>query len=189
VRWVTVVGALLVATLVVEVVVFVLVAQWIGLAWALGIALATTLLGGWLLRREGVRAWRRFRDAVQAGRPPGRPATDGVVGLAGALMLTAPGFVSDVVGLVLLLPPSRRLAGGAVQRVVERRMSPALAGDIFGPRRVRARRGPTTSRNTAPDQVRTGDNSAETSRPKSADALPAAIEGEVLPPADEPGTR
>jgi UPF0716 protein FxsA len=189
VRWVTVVGALLVATLVVEVVVFVLVAQWIGLAWALGIALATTLLGGWLLRREGVRAWRRFRDAVQAERPPGRPATDGVVGLAGALMLTAPGFVSDLVGLVLLLPPSRRLAGGAVQRVVERRMSPALAGDIFGPRRVRARRGPTTSRNTAPDPVRTEDNSAEKSRPKPADALPAAIEGEVLPPADEPGTR
>jgi UPF0716 protein FxsA len=162
-----------VVTAVLEIVVFVLIAQWIGLAWALAITLATTLLGGWLLRREGVRGWRRFRDAVRDGHPPGRPATDGVLGLTAALLLTAPGFVSDLVGALLLVPPTRHLAGDVVQRLVERRVSPALAGDIFGPRRVKVRRGPATPNVPPPTQ------------PSAAQPLPPVIEGDVLPPASD----
>jgi UPF0716 protein FxsA len=102
--------------------------------------------------------------------------TDGVVGLTGALLLTAPGFVTDLVGVLLLVPPTRRLAGGMVQRVVERRVSPALAGDIFGPRRVKVRRG----RNPVPP-------TEDPQRSAAAQPLPPVIEGDVLPPAGEPG--
>ncbi|MET8067856.1 FxsA family protein, partial [Micromonospora sp. NPDC005313] len=82
-----------------------------------------------------------FRAAAQAGRPPGPEVTDGLIGLLGALLLALPGLVSGVVGLLLLVPPLRRLAGGGVRRATERRVSSMVAGDLFGPRRVRVYRG------------------------------------------------
>ncbi|HET6212165.1 MAG TPA: FxsA family protein [Micromonosporaceae bacterium] len=120
-----------------EIAVLVLVVKAIGLGWALLLMLATSLLGGWLLRREGSRAWRRFRDAAQAGRPPGGEASRGLVGLLSALLLAVPGFLTDLLGLALLVPPVRTGAAGLVQRSAERRLSPSVVGDLFGPRRVR----------------------------------------------------
>ncbi|WP_405089412.1 FxsA family protein [Micromonospora sp. NBC_01392] len=128
--------ALLLLTLL-ELAVFVLVGRAVGFGAALLLVFAASLLGLVLLRREGMRAWRRFRAAAQAGQPPGPQVTDGLVGLAGALLLALPGLVSGVVGLLLLVPPLRRLAGGGVRRTAERRVSSMVAGDLFGPRRVR----------------------------------------------------
>jgi UPF0716 protein FxsA len=133
-----------------EIVVFVLLVQAIGIGWTLLALLVTSALGGWLLRREGVRAWRALRETASSGRPVGAGATRGVVGLLGALLLVVPGFITDVVGLMLLIPPVRRLAGGRVQHFAEGRLSSATAGDLFGPRQVRVRRGPTVPAD-APD--------------------------------------
>jgi UPF0716 protein FxsA len=133
---------LLIVFAIAEIVVFVLLAKAIGLGWAILIALATSLLGAFLLRREGARGWRRFRAAVTEGRPPGREATDGLTGLLGALLLLAPGFIGDAIGLLLLAPPLRALARAGVRRAAETRFSPAVAGQVFGPKLVRARRGP-----------------------------------------------
>jgi UPF0716 protein FxsA len=77
-----------------------------------------------------------------AGRPPGPEVSRGLLGLLSGLLLVLPGFLTDLVGVVLLAPPVRRIAGRTVQRVAERRMPSGLAGDVFGPRRVRVRRGP-----------------------------------------------
>jgi UPF0716 protein FxsA len=129
----------LLAATIAEIVVFILVVKLIGLPWALAVVLATSILGGWLLRREGTRAWRRFRAALAERRPPGREASDGLLGLLAALLLLLPGFLTDLAGAVLLAPPVRRYAGAALQRVAERRISPAAAGDLFGPRQVRVR--------------------------------------------------
>jgi UPF0716 protein FxsA len=131
-----------VVTAIVEIVVFVSAVRLVGLGWALGTLLALSVLGCWLVPRQGVRAWRRFSAAVESGRPPGRQATDGLVGLVGALLLAVPGFVTGLVGALLLVPPLRWAARGALERSVER-TSPAVAGDLFGPRRVRVRRGRT----------------------------------------------
>jgi UPF0716 protein FxsA len=136
-------GLLVVAalvTLVAEVLAFAAVARWVGVVWALLAILATSVLGGWLVRREGVRSWRRFRAALAARRAPGREASDGLVGLVGALLLAAPGFVTDLIGALLLVPPLRWAARDRLERAAERRISPLLAGDLFGPRRVRVRR-------------------------------------------------
>ncbi len=92
-----------------EIVVFVLVAHLIGTLWALLLVLATGILGGWLLRREGVRAWRSLRQTSGAGGPVGDGATTGLVGLLAALLLVVPGFLTDLAGLALLLPPVRRV--------------------------------------------------------------------------------
>src|SRR5258708_6313257 len=135
------IGALLLV--IAEITVFVLVAHVIGWGWAVLAGLATMLVGGVLLKREGVRGWRRFRAAVTEGRPPGSEASDGLVGLVGALLLLTPGFLTDAVGLLLFLPPVRAVARHRVRRFTENRISSAAAGDLFGPRFVRARRGGT----------------------------------------------
>ncbi|WP_229401561.1 FxsA family protein [Micromonospora okii] len=124
-----------------ELAVFVGVGRGIGFGTAVLLVFAASLLGLVLLRREGMRAWRGFRAAARAGQPPGPQVTDGLVGLLGALLLAVPGLVGAVVGALLLVPPVRRLARAGVRRATERRVSSMLAGDLFGPRRVRVRRG------------------------------------------------
>jgi UPF0716 protein FxsA len=141
-RQVSLVGVGLLVTTAVEIVLFVLVARWLGVGPTVLLVLATSLLGGWLLRSAGLRAWRGLRAAATAGRPPGQEVSQGLLGLLSGLLLVLPGFLTDVLGLALLAPPVRRVAGRGVQRLAERRMPSALAGDVFGPRRVRVRRGP-----------------------------------------------
>jgi UPF0716 protein FxsA len=136
---------LLAVLAVAEIAVLVLVARWLGLPAAVLLALTTSVLGVLLLRREGIRAWQRFRQAYAAGEPPGVRVADGLVGLVGALLLVLPGFLTDALGLLLVLPPTRPLARRAVRRIAEARMSSGLAGDVFGPRRVRIRRARTRS--------------------------------------------
>ncbi|AEB45184.1 MULTISPECIES: FxsA family protein [Micromonospora] len=131
----------LLVSVVAELAVFVLVGRAIGFGAATLLVFAASLLGMVLLRREGIRAWRGFREAAQSGRPPGRQVTDGLVGLLGALLLATPGLVSGLVGVVLLVPPVRKVARGGMQRAAERRVSSMTAGDLFGPRRVRVYRG------------------------------------------------
>jgi UPF0716 protein FxsA len=175
---------LLVAAAVAEVVVFVLVVRWLGAPAAVLLALATSVVGMVLLRREGIRAWRRFRAALEAGgEPPGVRVADGLVGLVGALMLALPGFVSDVVGLLLVLPPSRGLARRAVQRVAEARMSSGLAGDVFGPRRVRVRRGPPRGADP-PVPSQPGPHTGPDRPPPPIEG--EVVEGEIVDPGDRP---
>ncbi|MEN3308049.1 MAG: protein FxsA, partial [Micromonosporaceae bacterium] len=136
------VGLVLLITVILEVAVLIGVTHLLGgVLWTLLLVLATSALGSLLLRREGIRAWRRFRDAAQQGRAPGEEVSNGLVGLSGAVLLVIPGFLTDLAGLALLVPPVRRLARSRVQAFAERRVSPALATDLFGPRRVRVRRG------------------------------------------------
>jgi UPF0716 protein FxsA len=122
-----------------EITVFVAVVHTLGAGWALlGLAVCS-LAGLALLRREGIRGWRRFRAAADEGRPPGEQVSNSLVGLLGALLLAVPGFVTAVAGLLLLVPPGRTVARRAVERYTERRVGAAVAGDLFGPRRVRVR--------------------------------------------------
>lgn len=160
----------LLLTVVVEIAVFLLVGQGIGFGWTILLLVAASAAGLVLLRREGMRAWRGFRSAVQGGQPPGEQVTDGLVGLLAGILLAVPGLVTGVAGLLLVLPPVRRLARRGVQRAAERRVSAAVAGDLFGPRRVRVRRDGAAA---APAEPPTG--------PPPSTAGPA-IEGEIVEP-------
>ncbi|MFK3984398.1 FxsA family protein [Micromonospora sp. NPDC050397] len=161
--------ALLLAV-VVEISVFVLVGHAIGFGWTILLVLAASVLGLALLRREGMRAWRGFRSAAQAGTPPGGQVIDGLVGLLAGLLLAVPGLVSAAVGLLLVVPPVRVLARRGVQVATERRVSAMVAGDLFGPRRVRVRRGAPQPTPPAADQ------------PPPPPAAGGAIEGEIVEP-------
>ncbi|SCL36208.1 UPF0716 protein FxsA [Micromonospora nigra] len=165
--------ALLLAV-VLELAVFVLVGRGIGYGAAVLLVFVASLSGLVLLRREGMRAWRGFRDAAQSGQPPGRQVTDGLVGLLGALLLATPGLVSGLVGVLLLVPPVRGLARGGVQRAAERRVSSMVAGDLFGPRRVRVHRGaPQAAASAPPAQPQQEPVVVDEGR---------AIEGEIVEP-------
>lgn len=95
--------------LVVELIALVAVISWLGLGWTLLALLAGALVGMWLVRREGARTAFALAEAVREGRAAHVELTDGaLVGLAGVLILV-PGVVSDVLGLLLVLPPSRAL--------------------------------------------------------------------------------
>lgn len=114
------VGLLLLPVL--EIVVIVAVGHWIG-AWPTFLLLvATSLLGAWLIRREGGRAWRELQQAVRSGRMPAREIADGVVVIAGGSLLVIPGFVTDVLGLVLVLPFTRPVARSMLAAVISRRL-------------------------------------------------------------------
>jgi UPF0716 protein FxsA len=94
----------------------------IKVAEAIGVLLTVVLViigwpvGMWLAKTEGRAAWRRLSAAVAAGRPPGREAIDGALILVGGVALVIPGFITDAIGLLLLLSPTRRLAGRGIER-------------------------------------------------------------------------
>jgi len=89
-------------------------------------------LGTRLLRREGRSAQRRLAEALSAGRSPGREVIDGLLVIAGGLLLIVPGFITDAVGLVLLAPPLRRPLHALVERRLAGRFGARVAG--FGSR-------------------------------------------------------
>ncbi|GAC1317402.1 MAG: hypothetical protein NVSMB25_05000 [Thermoleophilaceae bacterium] len=93
----------------------------IGPPATIGLVIASSLLGGWLLKQQGRLVWRRFAGALGAGRLPSQEIVDGVLVLLGGAFLIVPGFVTDVIGLFLLLPPTRPLARRAVESWLRRR--------------------------------------------------------------------
>lgn len=105
---------------VIEIVLFLLVGQQIGILPTIGIIFLTALAGSYLVARQGTAQIRRVRFAMQQGEFPGADLVDGALILvAGALLLT-PGFLTDTIGFLLLAPPVRdvlrRLGGGYMRR-------------------------------------------------------------------------
>lgn len=107
---------LLICWPVAEVLVAIEVAQAIGVLGMLLLLIAGWPIGVWALRSQGRVAWRRLSAAVAAGRPPGHEVLNGALVLLGGLLLLVPGFITDVFGAFLLLPPTRALARTLVVR-------------------------------------------------------------------------
>lgn len=98
------------------------IGRWIGLWPTLSLIFTTALAGSYLARREGMATWRAFRQRLAEGQLPGRELIDGlVILLAGALLIT-PGVLTDLVGLLGLLPPTRAL----MRRYLIRRLHQTL---------------------------------------------------------------
>jgi UPF0716 protein FxsA len=112
------------------------VGQAIGVLPTVTLLLFDALAGAWLVKREGLRTWQRFRAALDEPRIPTVEVVDGALVLLGGALMLAPGFLTDVVGLLLVLPPTRALANRLVRTRV--RMSFGLIGPA--PRRRPVRR-------------------------------------------------
>jgi UPF0716 protein FxsA len=109
---------LFVAVPLVELLVILRVGAVIGAGWTIGLLVADSVLGAWLLRVEGSRAWTQFRAALLDGRWPGDEVAQGALVIVGGTLLLTPGFVTDVVGFLLLVAPTRRLLSGWLRRRV-----------------------------------------------------------------------
>ena len=104
---------------IVELAVIIQVGQSIGVLNTIALLLLVSIVGSWLVKREGLGVWRRFRSQMESGHVPGKEVADGVlIMLAGALLIS-PGFVTDCLGILLLLPPVR----AAIRAQVLRRLT------------------------------------------------------------------
>ncbi len=101
--------ALFTCWLVAELLVAIQVAHAIGVLETIVLLIAGWPLGIWALRSRGRAAWRRLAAALAEGRPPAREVVDGALVLVGGALLIVPGFITDAVGICLLLPPTRAL--------------------------------------------------------------------------------
>ena len=117
------------------------VGEALGLLPTLLLLVVDSIIGAALLRSQGRAAWRRFREALAAGRLPHREVLDGALVILGGALLITPGFLTDALGLALLLPPTRALARRALVRGLRGRVivSAADAGER-GRRSAPARR-------------------------------------------------
>jgi UPF0716 protein FxsA len=129
--------ALFVVVPLAELYVIIQVGQAIGAVPTIALLLLDSLLGAWLLRSQGRAVWRRFQEALAAGRAPAREAIDGVLVIAGGALLLAPGFITDVFGALLLAPPSRALVRGGIVRHARGRLLVGLAARARGASRAR----------------------------------------------------
>jgi UPF0716 protein FxsA len=113
------------------------VAEAIGVLLTVVLLLAGWPVGMWLTKAEGRAASRRLTAAVtqpHPSRPPGREVIDGALGLLGGILLIVPGFISDGVGLLLLLAPTRSVARGVVTRNFQSRLVVAATRFSRAPR-------------------------------------------------------
>jgi UPF0716 protein FxsA len=109
------------------------VGEAIGVLPTIALLIADSLLGTYLMRSQGRRAWLRFNLAVSEGRVPAREAIDGVLVVFGGALLLTPGFVTDIFGLIFLLPVTRPL----VRRLLVKRFAGrmVMSAQRFGGRR------------------------------------------------------
>jgi UPF0716 protein FxsA len=147
---------------VVEIYVLIQVGQAIGTLPTVILLVLDALLGTWLFKREGRKAWTALRVALEERRVPGKEVADGALVVVGGAFLITPGFVSDIVGVLCLLPPTR-----AVLRVM---LTGFFTRRLLGPA---ASRLPGTGRPSPGRRTRKRDPHE-------------VIEGEIIDPPDHP---
>jgi UPF0716 protein FxsA len=101
----------------------------IGIGWTFLLLAADSLLGSLLLKSQGRAVWRRFNEHLEQGRMPHREVIDGVLVIFGGAFLITPGFLTDIVGVTLLLPPTRAVVRRFLVRRLGRRVLVGSAGD------------------------------------------------------------
>jgi UPF0716 protein FxsA len=114
----------------VELATFFWVEDRIGLGWALGLALATAVLGSVLVRRAGLSVFGQLRTRLETGRLPGREITHGAAILVAGALLITPGFLTDAVGFILLVPQVRDGFHAVVSRRIMGRIGVVEFGDF-----------------------------------------------------------
>jgi len=102
-----------------ELAIIIQVGQEIGVWWTIAILIADSLIGSALMRSQGRATWRRFNDAMRTGRVPAAEVLDGGLVIFGGACLLTPGFITDIFGLLLLLPPTRAV----LRRLLVRRFA------------------------------------------------------------------
>jgi UPF0716 protein FxsA len=117
---------------IVELYVIIQVGEAIGILPTLALLLADAVLGSLLLRHQGRGAWRRFNEALAQRRFPHREVADGLMIAIGGTLLLTPGFVTDIFGAILLIPPTRAIMRRFLGFFLGRRFLVVGAASAFG---------------------------------------------------------
>jgi UPF0716 protein FxsA len=125
--------ALFIIVPIAELAIIIQVGQAIGVWWTIALLIVDSILGSLLMRSQGRAAWRRFNAALGSGRPPAREVADGVLIIFGGALLLTPGFISDIAGVLFLLPPTRALIRRLFLRQAIRRMTASMRVAAFPP--------------------------------------------------------
>jgi UPF0716 protein FxsA len=126
--------ALFILVPIAELAIIIQVGQAIGVWWTIALLVADSILGSLLMRSQGRIAWRRFTEAVSSNRVPAREVADGVLVIFGGALLLTPGFLSDIFGLLFLLPPTRAVIRRVFLRQAMKRITVSMAGVTMPPR-------------------------------------------------------
>ncbi len=103
----------------------------LGIPETIGLLVAVSVAGAWLVRRSGLGVLRQIRERSARGEIPGKELVDGLLILVGGLLMLTPGFLTDAVGLLLLVPPTRLALRGLLVRRYSKRLR--VAGWTAGP--------------------------------------------------------
>ena len=118
------VGVLVLLFLVVplaELYVIIQVGQAFGALNTIALLIIISATGAWLVKREGMSVWRRFQRQIESGAVPGKEIADGVMILFAGALLMSPGFLTDILGIALLLPPVRAVIRGVLMKQAAKR--------------------------------------------------------------------
>ena len=107
----------------IEIAVLLLSGHLIGIWFTLLLILITGALGLFLAKRQGMETWRKAQEQIQYGYMPGNEIIDGICILIGGIFLVLPGLISDIIGIILLLPFTRNLLKPVVIRLIMNRMN------------------------------------------------------------------
>jgi UPF0716 protein FxsA len=108
-RWAVLLFVAFVVVPILEIVVLIQVGQVIGPWWTIALLVLDSIVGAWLIKREGRRAWQALRERIETGRMPHRELADGALVVLGGAFMLSPGFVTDALGILLILPVTRPL--------------------------------------------------------------------------------
>jgi UPF0716 protein FxsA len=106
--------------------------QMIGFWPTIGLIIATGVAGSYLARREGLSTWKRLNERLNEGGLPGKELTDGVIILVAGALLVTPGVLTDVVGFMGLLPPTRALIRKLIMKRIKKKMDEGALEMQFG---------------------------------------------------------
>jgi UPF0716 protein FxsA len=109
----------------------------IGAPLTIALLAADSLAGAWLMKSQGRAVWMRFNQTMRAGQIPHREIVDGVLVIFGGAFLITPGFITDILGFILLIPPTRALVRRAVIARLGRRTTVVGGYDVDGTARER----------------------------------------------------
>ncbi|GAB6256527.1 FxsA family protein [Peribacillus sp. N1] len=113
----------IIAMPVVEIIVLLLSGNLIGFWPTLFLIVATGLIGAYLAKRQGMETWKKAQEQIRYGMMPGNEIIDGICIFIGAALLLSPGLISDMMGLILVFPPTRNLLKPIVIRFIMNRMN------------------------------------------------------------------
>jgi UPF0716 protein FxsA len=134
---------LIIVVPVVELYVIVQFAQEIGVLETFGLLILISVAGAFLLKHQGMATWQRMQATLARGEMPGKEMTDAFLVLLGGALLLTPGFLTDAVGILFLLPPTRAALKGVFRKMLGswaiRRAGPA--GRVYTATVVRNGRG------------------------------------------------